>query len=199
MSLRKIKLISNKKGYEVNVSKHVVTNVLGSDGKIEKIPNILFEKDPRGNWLFTPSAKGGSEFVLQETEDWVNTTPTVVDAEIARRSPGIDKWYGPIVPYVSLEEALVAFLKQFKPLIIGREFAVVYEQGLEDVIKCIVDNGWPTERIENYTQYLEAMIGKPKDVEPEADEDTVNHNEIKRKTARQIAKEAKDKELQEVK
>ena len=151
--MRKIKLISSKKGYEVNVTKVVVTNVLGSDGKIDKIPNILFDKDPRGNWIFVDTGKGYSEYTLTETEECVNTTPTVVDKEIARRSPGIDKFYGEIQSYVTLEEALVAFLKENKGSIIARDFAVVCDSTVIDVIKVLIEAGWPLDRIENYAQY----------------------------------------------
>lgn len=190
MSLRKIKLISSKKGYEVNICKTVVTNVLGSDGKIEKIPNVLIDKDPRGNWIFVDTGKGYSEFILSETDEWLNTTPTVVSEEIARRSPGIDKRYGPNVPYVSLEEALIAFYKDCKSLITAREFAIVYEKGLEDVIKCIVENGWPTDRIENYQEYLFNTQPKTNEtVEPlEAKEQSASSSGRPR-TARQAVRE----------
>lgn len=183
-------MISSKKGYEVNICKTVVTNVLGSDGKIDKIPNILIDKDPRGNWIFLDTGKGFSEFTLSETEDWLNTTPTVVSEEIARRSPGIDKHYGPAVPYVSLEEALVAFYKDCKQLITAREFAVVYAPGLESVIKCITEVGWPIDRIENYGEYLVNTAVKPVVAEIESD-DTIA-GDAKRKTARQIARELQE-------
>lgn len=151
--MRQIKLISSKGGYETNVAKEVFTNVLGSDGRIEKIPNILFDRDPRGNWVFTSTGKGYSEFILKETEDWANTTPTVVDKEIARRSPGIDVFYGEPKPYVTLEEALVAFFKAHKDLVIGREFAVVCDASVIDVIKVLIKAGWPTNRIEGYKEF----------------------------------------------
>lgn len=210
--MRQIKLISSKGGYEVNVVKEVVTNVLGSDGRIEKIPNILFDKDPRGNWIFTKTGKGYSEFILKETEDWVNTTPTVVDKEIARRSPGIDKFYGEPKPYVTLAEALVAFLKANKGAIIAREFAVVCEPDVIDVIKVIIDAGWPTNRIENYAQYEHLINPKvQEDLEKELEATKAKLAEAKEaveeakatekpKTARQKAAEAKaKKEVEAVK
>lgn len=208
MSLRKVKLLCSKLGCEVNATKEVVSHVLGKDGKIDKIPTILFDKDPRGNWIFTDTGRGYSEFILTETEEWINTTPTQVDEDAARRVPGIDKRYGPNVPYVSLEEALVAFVKAHRTLVEGREFSIVYEPGLEDLIKCLIENKWPVNQIENYQLYLENSIKAleakkakvetvaPVEVEPavigavEPVTEPVT-NATKPKTQRQLAAEAK--------
>jgi len=211
MSLRKVKLLCSKLGCEVNASKEVVSHVLDKDGRIDKIPTILFDKDPRGNWIFSANGKGYSEFVLEETEEWINTTPTQVDEAAARRVPGIDKRYGPNVPYVSLEEALIAFMKAHKSLIDGREFSVVYEPGLEDLFACLIENKWPISQIENYKSYLENSIKTleakvtaatavaPNPVESEAINKSVDtESKVPQKTQRQLAAEAK-KEILEVK
>lgn len=150
MKLRKIKLFSSKLGYEVNIEKTIDTYVMDNFGNLLSKKTILIDKDPRGNWLFRPKGKNRySEFVLEETTDWVNKTPSEVSESIKAMSPDIVKKYGPNVGYVTLEEALMAFLKDMKAFIRLGEFSIVCEPGVVDVVKLLVDNGWPLSRVEN--------------------------------------------------
>lgn len=200
--LRKIKILCSKKQYEVNVDKVVYAHVLGRDGKLDKVPNYYFDKDPRGNWVFIPKGwdnktgqRGWSEFTLEETFDWENRTPSEVDPEINIRSPGLTHKYGPDVPYVSLEEALMAFLKQMKGYIRGRLFSLVCTPEVADVVSLLVDNGWPLEAVEN-VELLHSANKIEKSEQPNEAEVKVpvaKKTSPAKKNARDMVKEAKAK------
>jgi hypothetical protein len=150
MKLRKIKLICSKLGYEVNIEKTIETYVMDNFGNLLPKQTTLISGDPRGNWMFKPTGKNKySEFVLEETTEWVNKTPSEVSDSIKAMSPEIIQKYGANVSYVTLEEALMAFLKQMKPYIRLGEFAVVCTPEVVSVVKLLVDNGWPLSRVEN--------------------------------------------------
>lgn len=175
MKLRKIRIICSKLGYEVNIEKTIETYVMDNFGNLLPKQTTLISGDPRGNWMFKPKGKNKySEFVLEETTEWVNKTPSEVSDSIKAMSPEIVQKYGPNVSYVTLEEALMAFLKQMKTYIRLGEFAIVCEPDVVDVVKLLVDNGWPLSRVEN-KELLSAPV-KPNallndPVEPEADEE----------------------------
>ena len=181
MKLRKIKMLSSKKGYEVAVEKVVETFVMDNFGNLLPKKTTLFTKDPRGNWIFTTKAgKNHSEFILQETDEWVNKTPTEVSESIKQMSPEIVKKYGPNVSYVTLEEALMAFLKGMKQYIRLGEFAIVCEPEVVETVRLLADNGWPLSRIEN----SHLLAQKPKIEKREIVEETSeNVNNISEEVA----------------
>jgi len=171
--LREIKLIC-RGGFEANVEKVVYASVIGSDGRLERIPNFYFDRDPRGNWKFIESrqyGKGIGEFTLRETLEWENRTPSEVDAEILRRSPGINKKYGEDVPYVTLEEALMVFLKENKNMIKGKYVALVCTPEVVDCVRLLVDNGWPIGSVEN--DHLLNEVVKPVEVKKEEEPEPI--------------------------
>lgn len=179
MKLRKIKLICSKLGYEVNIEKTIETYVMDNFGNLLPKQTTLIDKDPRGNWIFKPKGKNKySEFVLEETTEWVNKTPSEVSDSIKAMSPEIVQKYGPNVGYVTLEEALMAFLKQMKAYIRLGEFAIVCDPSVVDVVKLLVDNGWPLSRVEN-KELLSAPVKAETTPTADPTEDSEDLEEIK--------------------
>jgi hypothetical protein len=161
MKLRSIKLRGKGKGLTLNVAKVEQTHIMDNFGNLLPKSTELFGKDPRGNWHFSDTGNGYCEYVLKETEDWDNKTPLTAPDSVLQMNPNIIRKYGPQVPYVSLEEALMALLKQMKPYIRLKEIQIVCDKDNKEVVRFLAERGWPKQSIVNYDlAYTETVAEK---------------------------------------
>lgn len=188
--MRSIELIGTKQ-FELNISKICEVGVYDDKGVLNKRENVLIAPSKQ-NWKFKPAEKGLFKFVLKEDREWINLTPTESDLNSTLKflTPDMAKKHGANVPYVTLEEALVCLLSVAKNLLNKGEIKLVATLEHAELVRLLLDEGWPENAIVNKQFADKAYVDKL-----QADE-KAKKDSLKQELKAEITKELlKDPEL----